>query len=312
MTNTSPTARKGDFRAVVAFNDCIARDIFRMGLLFTGPAADLYAELVPGQFAELDLSRTGIPPQDKIPPSLADKLQRQIILRRPFSFSDATRTEDGTLAELIYAALGPASLRMSTVQPGDSMDVIGPLGHGFTVRSHTTTALLVGGGLGTPPIVHLARILHRNHPTVQATVFVGARNAQALPFDLQHTERGVRLAPFEDCRIPYQIATDDGSAGHHGLVTDSLRQWQREHPDVLPERTQIFACGPEPMLAAVAALAADHAIACEVSLERRMACGFNLCQGCAVECRVPDAPETVYRMCCQEGPVFDGREVVFA
>ncbi len=312
MTNTPHTARKGDFRAVVAFNDCIARDIFRMGLLFSGPAADLYAELVPGQFAELDLSRTSIPPQDKIPPALTDKLQRQIILRRPFSFSDATRTADGTLAELIYAALGPASLRMSTVQPGDSMDVIGPLGRGFTVGQDTSTALLVGGGLGTPPIVHLARILHRCHPKVQGTVFVGARSAQALPFDVQHTNRGVQLAPFEDCRIPYHITTDDGSSGHHGRVTDSLKQWLREHPDVLPRRTQIFACGPEPMLAAVAALSAEQAIACEVSLERRMACGFNLCQGCAVECRLPNTSETAYRMCCQDGPVFDGREVVFA
>jgi dihydroorotate dehydrogenase electron transfer subunit len=311
MTQPSCTARKGDFRAVVAFNDCIARDIYRMGLLFTGTAADLYAALVPGQFAELDLSRTGIPPQDKIPPHMADKLQRQIILRRPFSFSDAVRTTEGTLAELIYAALGPASLRMSTVQPGDSMDVIGPLGHGFEIHEPTTTALLLGGGLGTPPIVHLARMLHSERPNLHAVAFVGARDAKALPFDLQHTHRGVILPPFEDCHIPYRIATDDGSVGHHGLVTQCLEQWFAEHPQNPPERTQIFACGPEPMLAALAALAAKRNIACQVSLERRMACGFNLCQGCAVECRLPGSDQTVYKMCCQEGPVFDGREVVF-
>jgi dihydroorotate dehydrogenase electron transfer subunit len=312
MTTTTQTARKGDYRAAIAFNDCIARDIYRMGLLFTGPASDAYARLQPGQFAELDLSRTGIPPADKIPAHLEDKLQRQIILRRPFSFSNAVQTEKGVVAELIYAALGPATLRMTTVQPGDTMDVIGPLGRGFQVHPHKQVALLVGGGLGTPPIVHLARKLHFEHPSMKTHAFVGARDYKTLPFDVQCTNKGLLLPPFEDCQIPYTIATDDGSAGHRGLVTECLTQWLDENRDIPTETIALFACGPEPMLAALAALAAQQRIDCQVSLERRMACGFNLCQGCAVECRVPGTRETMYRMCCQDGPVFPAKDVIFA
>lgn len=307
QTNKTTTVRKGDYQAVIAFNDRIAQDIYRMGLSFIGQAAQAYANLQPGQFAELDLSRTGIPPADKIPPHLTDKLQRQIILRRPFSFSNVIVTDEGVCAELIYAALGPASLRMTTVQPGDTMDVIGPLGRGFWVPEGKEHALLVAGGLGTPPIIHMAHVLNSDYSLMERVAFVGARNRNTLPLVLE----GDHSTDFLQSNTPCFLATDDGSAGHHGLVTDYLKNRLHEHEDLDRQSIVIYACGPEPMLAAVAHIATEQDIACQVSLERRMACGFNLCQGCAVECRIHDQAETVYKMCCQDGPVFDSQEVVF-
>ena len=312
MSNPSGGAKRGDYQAVIQFNERIAHDIYQMDLLFTGEGADAFQQLQPGQFAELDLSKTTLPDEKDVPMVLRDKLQRQIILRRPFSFSHGYTTDEGVVAELIYAAIGPASLRMTAVQRGDTMAVIGPLGQGFTVSQQRKVALLVGGGLGTPPIEHLARLLSAERPEVETTVFVGSRSVDVLPFDTQVSGSSVTLPPFEACRVPYTLATDDGSAGHHGLVTECLESWIQAHRDRPPDTIEIFACGPEPMLAATAQVAQKHRLACQVSLERRMACGFNLCQGCAVECRDPQAQDTVYKMCCEAGPVFRGDEVVFA
>ena len=111
-------------------------------------------------------------------------------------------------------------------------------------------------------------------------------------------------------RVESHIATDDGSAGFHGYVTDCVEKWIKQHkPD--PSDVMIYSCGPEPMLAKISQIAHKHKIDCQLSMERRMACGIGLCQSCAVECKLADSNETVYKMCCKDGPVFDGKEVVF-
>ena len=114
------------------------------------------------------------------------------------------------------------------------------------------------------------------------------------------------------CGIKTCIATDDGSYGHHGFVTDCLERHVQGLSPSARDKTMIYACGPEPMLAKVAGIALSSDIGCQLSMEQRMACGINLCQGCAIECRVPGSNETVYRMCCKDGPIFDAREVVFS
>ena len=111
--------------------------------------------------------------------------------------------------------------------------------------------------------------------------------------------------------LDYQKTTDDGSIGHRGFITQCLEHWLAGHPKEDRKTMVVYACGPEPMLAAVARIALGAGIDCQVSMERRMACGFGVCQGCAVECRPPTGQETVYRLCCQDGPVFNGQEVVF-
>ena len=194
------------------------------------------------------------------------------------------------------------------------MSIIGPLGNGFWVPEDKRTALLVVGGMGVPPIRCLAKSLSTDHAAMEVLSFVGAKTAGALPFE-GHLETGspkmgLTVPAFAKYNIPSMLATDDGSAGAQGFVTECLAQWLDENPDRDKDEIIVYACGPEPMLAAVAKLAIARGIDCQVSMERRMACGIGLCQSCAIECRA-DSGDTVYRLCCKEGPVFEAKDVVW-
>ena len=111
-------------------------------------------------------------------------------------------------------------------------------------------------------------------------------------------------------KIDSIVTTDDGSAGLKGFVTKALEKLLNES-NLAPAKTIIYSCGPEPMLEAVAKIAEKFNIECQVSMERVMACGIGLCQGCAVECKTDDPQKTIYKMCCSDGPVFDSKEVIF-
>ena len=121
---------------------------------------------------------------------------------------------------------------------------------------------------------------------------------------------GFSLAEFAKYGIESHLATDDGSVGFAGFVTDALIERLKTNPHSAPD-TIIYSCGPEQMLAKIAQIAQEHNIDCQLSMERRMACGIGLCQSCAVECKIDDSNQTVYKMCCKDGPVFDSKEVVF-
>ncbi len=306
---------KGVFTATVVSNRPAGECYYKMDLEFAGAGAEAFARFRPGQFLQIDVSEVGLPPEDMIPPHLRDACKRSVLLRRPFSFADVVAEGGRTKAELLYCVLGPASVRMTTLAAGDSLSIVGPLGNGFHVPPDKQRALLVVGGMGAPPIRCLARYLRTEHPGIKAKAFVGAKTAGALPFegyfDDISTQIDFLVPAFAKFGIPAAVATDDGSAGYHGLVTDRLVQWLDERDTWSPERTVIYACGPEPMLAAVARIAAERNIDCQISMERRMACGIGLCQSCAVECWVDSSKETVYKLCCQDGPVFDARTVVF-
>jgi dihydroorotate dehydrogenase electron transfer subunit len=286
-----------------------------MNLEFTGRGARAFAKFRPGQFLQIDVSTLALPPEDKIDPELRDACRRNVMLRRPFSFADVTVEGDKTTAELLYCVLGPASARMTTLAAGDPLSVVGPLGNGFQMPRDKRTALLVVGGMGAPPIRCLAKFLKAERSDMEVIAFVGAKSAAGLPFegDFAHVPPQVNLLvpAFAKLGIPSAVATDDGSAGYRGFITERLALWLDEQAAPSPERTIIYACGPEPMLAAVAQLAAKRHIDCQVSMERRMACGIGLCQSCAVECRVEGSNKTVYKLCCQDGPVFDARTVFF-
>ncbi len=176
-------------------------------------------------------------------------------------------------------------------------------------------ALLVVGGMGAPPIRCLAKYLRAEYPEMKAIAFVGAKSAASLPFEGDFGEISSHIdlfvPAFAKYGIPCAVATDDGSAGYPGFVTERLAQWLDEQKDWPAKDTILYACGPEPMLAAVARVAGQRGIDCQVSMERRMACGVGLCQSCAVECRIEGSQETIYKLCCQDGPVFDARTVVF-
>jgi dihydroorotate dehydrogenase electron transfer subunit len=306
---------KGLFDAVVTSKKQIGPNFRKLKLTFSGEGARAFAACRPGQFAELDVSGIPLPASEKIPEDLRDVSGRKILLRRPFSFTDVTIHGDRTIIDILYCVLGPATLRLTTLSAGTSINVIGPLGNGFSVPEGKKHAFLIAGGMGTPPLQHLAKILATNYPDIQITVFAGAKTKIDLPVDGRldevSIEIGFSLPEFARYGIESVLATDDGSIGYKGLVSDCFVQWL-EQSELAHEDIIIYACGPEKMLARIAQIAQERNIDCQVSMERRMACGIGLCQGCAVECKLPDSKETIYKMCCQDGPVFDSNEVVFA
>ena len=288
------TDKKGLHSGVVLANSPIRQRIYCLTLCLSDAAADAFAGLIPGQFAQFDATGLSLPALENIPQDLTDSAQRNIILRRPFSFSAARTIEKEVEIDVLYYVLGPATLRMTTLKAGDHISLIGPLGNGFSATAENDTAMLVAGGIGAPPLMHLSEHIKANYPKMKVFSFFGAKTLDSLPF-LPIDE--------ENCFI----ATDDGSAGFAGLVTNCLGEWF-ENNKFTSSKTTIFTCGPEPMLAGVAAIAQERNIPCQVSLERRMACGIGLCQSCAVECARPDE-ESVYKLCCKDGPVFGSREV---
>lgn len=316
MTQRDESRKKGHHTATVLSNVQAGECFWKMRLRFSGEAAQRFAQFRPGQFIQFDASELAIPPVASIPEALLDGAGRNVLLRRPFSFSDVTFDGDTTTADLLYCIVGPASLRMTTVRETEPVNLIGPLGNGFAVPQGKRTALLVVGGMGLPPIRCLAKLLSAEHLDVDAIAFIGARSVEVLPLEERPWEfkEGLSLSvpTFASLGIPSMVATDDGSAGHHGPVTECLVQWLKENADQPQEELIVYACGPERMLAAVARIANEKSIDCQVSMERRMACGIGLCQSCAVECRVEGSNETVYKLCCKDGPVFDAREVVFS
>jgi NAD(P)H-flavin reductase len=191
-------------------------------------------------------------------------------LPRAFSFARATESALGFLLE----AIGPGTERLCRLEPGDGVWVTGPLGVGFTSPEHGRP-LLVGGGIGAAPLLCWRDVLGP-----ETTTLLGFRSAQ-------HAEARSYFAGA-------QVATDDGSVGHHGFVTELLR----EELDRDPAAT-IYACGPPPMLEAVRALAAERDVPAQLAMESGMACGFGACFGCVV------ATDRGYVRLCVDGPVIE-------
>jgi dihydroorotate dehydrogenase electron transfer subunit len=302
------------FEAIVTSNKQIGHRFYRLNLTFSNDGAKAFADFKPGQFLEIDVTNISLPAPENIPADLLDASSRNILLRRPFSCTDVTIHGDKTAADILYCVLGPATLRMTTIKAEDSLSIIGPLGNGFTVPENKKYALLVSGGMGIPPLQHLGKSLSLNHPEIITTAFVGAKSKADLPLEGRLDEisqqLGFSVPVFAGYGIESMIATDNGSVGYKGFVTDCLVQWLEEN-SVAGEEIIIYCCGPENMLKKVSQIARDKNIDCQISMERRMACGIGLCQSCAIECKVPDSDQSIYKMCCQDGPVFDSREVVF-
>jgi len=311
MSEKNPSSDKGQFWATVRSNKQIGQRFYRLGLEFAGSGATAFAKCKPGQFAEFDFSGTALPPAEKIPEELADAAQRNVLLRRPFAFVDVNVNKNKTSAEVLYRIVGPATLRMTTLSAGDSVSVIGPLGNGFRIPDDKKRAFLVVGGMGAPPLQHLTKVLTADFPDIEVIVFAGAKTANDLPFEKRldgiSQQLGFTLPEFAKYGVKSQVATDDGSAGFEGMVTDCFKQ-----SNPAREQSIIYACGPEKMLAQVAEIAKEKQIDCQISMERRMACGIGICQSCVIECRLENTSETVYKLCCEDGPVFDSREVIFS
>ncbi len=211
-------------------------------------------------------------------------------LRRPFS-ALRTHPEAGSI-EVVYDAIGEGTRRMAAASAGHRLDLLGPLGKPF-VPSTTGRVLLVAGGVGLVPLAFLAWFHSERRDDM--VFLMGAANQGRMP-DMD------RVIPSD---LRRWLATDDGSLGHEGPVTDLIP----EH--VVPGGTQVLTCGPHAMMARVAEIAAERRLPCMASMENHMACGFGACVGCVVEYREAEREDHRYRRVCIEGPVVDAHAIVW-
>jgi dihydroorotate dehydrogenase electron transfer subunit len=233
-------------------------------------------------------------------------------MRRPLSIMRASPRE--SWIELLYRAVGQGTRALSQRRPGDRVSVMGPIGNPFRVHPQRPRALLIGGGLGIPPMIFLADVMRRNKAYAPLAV-LGSEAPfpfQARPshFLVPGVPAGVIAAMplLEDWGVPSRLASLQGYPGcYRGYVTELARCWLGSLDAASLAQVEVFACGPHPMLEAVAALARELGLPCQVSLEEFMACAVGGCAGCVVEVRTPSGP--AMKRVCVDGPVFDASQV---
>ena len=242
----------------------IAPGVYKLTL----SSPNICQEAKPGQFVNVRISHKYEP-----------------LLRRPLSIHRIIKKDNAF--QLLYEVVGKGTAILAQTKPGDELDILGPLGNGFTLPSDRHTIILVGGGMGIAPLLCLAEKIKD-----QMIVFLGASTKAKL-----YCEKDFRQ--FADNVI---ISTDDGSYGGKGVVSDSLIS---RITDYALRTTIIYACGPQAMLEAVASIARKNKIPCQVSMEAKMACGIGTCMGCVINTK------NGYKKVCDDGPVFDAEEILF-
>ncbi|MCX7772603.1 MAG: dihydroorotate dehydrogenase electron transfer subunit [Clostridia bacterium] len=209
-------------------------------------------------------------------------------LRRPISICSIHR-EQGTF-DIVYQIRGKGTNLLCGLEAGDQVDVMGPLGQGFSINPEHRHIVVVGGGIGTFPLLQLLK----EHPAKKKTAILGFRTKELVVLEDK----------FEKHCDELLIATDDGSYGHKGFVTALLEE------KLKGEKTDmVYFCGPTIMMKLGVALLKEKGIPCEVSMEQRMGCGIGACLVCA--CKTKAGDEWEYSHVCKDGPVFNGDEVIF-
>jgi dihydroorotate dehydrogenase electron transfer subunit len=246
--------------------------------------------IVPGQFVMLRLAGSNDP-----------------LLARPLALYDTVLSASGEpeAIDIVYLVVGRMTSRLATLVPGQPLEIWGPLGNGFPPQS-TDHLIMVAGGIGQTPFLALGREHRglrryggppRDVATVpKITLCYGVRRQQLLA--------GVN--DFESLGTDVRLCTEDGSAGHHGRVTELLQQTLSD----VRSSSRVVCCGPEPMMEAVAEICQHAMVPCQVSLESPMACGIGICFSCVAKVR-DDQGAWDYRRTCIEGPVFDAERIVF-
>ncbi len=273
----------------IAENVQLARDTYRLRF----DAEEIARRIVPGQFLMIRLAGANDP-----------------LLGRPLALYDVVCDDAGSpqQIDIVYLVVGKMTGRLAKLPPGTLLEVWGPLGNGFP-PTKTEHLVMVAGGIGQTPFPALAREflgLHqygdppRDVPRARkVTLCYGARSADYL----------AGVDDFERLGVDVHISTDDGSAGHHGRVTELIAPVVEEsvvQDD--PSACRIVCCGPEPMLRATTETARALGVPCQVSLETPMACGIGICFSCVAKIRGPSG-DWDYRRTCVEGPVFAAEDV---
>ena len=237
-----------------------------------------------------------------------------IPMRRPLSIMRSDPA--GGWIEVLYKVMGQGLNALSAAKPGERINILGPIGNGFAPDTQRCRAVLIGGGVGIPPLVFLAeRIRAGDWGNATAVALFGSE----LPFPFELVDGRTDLpgappaairsvAPLDAAGVPCRLATNAGFAGcYDGFVTELAKEWLDTQADEDRAKMTVYACGPEPMLAAVARLARSFGLPSQLCLEEFMACGVGGCAGCAVEVQTPDGP--AMKRVCVDGPVFPGNAI---
>jgi dihydroorotate dehydrogenase electron transfer subunit len=233
-------------------------------------------------------------------------------LRRPISIM-RTSAEEGWI-ELLYKRVGQGTRLLAERKPGEYISLMGPIGKPFQPTPERSRPLLIGGGVGMPPMIFLSDRLREDRHK-QPFVILGSE----VPFPFQPAPSKILIPGMPDGVIAAMPLLDDWGVGSRlaslqgfsgcfeGYVTDLAQQWFHTLNREEREQVEIFACGPHPMLEAIAGLAAQWQVPCQVSLEEFMACGIGGCAGCVVEVQTPEGP--AMKRVCVDGPVFEAGTV---
>jgi len=290
------------FIAEVTAHARLCREHFRVTL-----ALQDFPPAIPGQFVHI-LCRAPDPINgDSTHAFMAPGL------RRPFSIGGLRRMGNGCEIDVIGRVVGPGTTWLDALRPGDKVDLLGPLGRGFTLPAPSRSALLIAGGVGLPPILWMSEMLAEN--SVPRVAFFGAQTRDLIPLRIiaEPDQGGKPTACIEEFArfdTACAITTDDGSCGLKGRITHALMQ----HLGCASGTDKLiaYACGPEPMLEAVAKICIAADIECELAMERVMGCGMGTCQSCVLPVRDAAYDDGWrYALCCTEGPVFDARKIDF-
>jgi len=247
----------------------LSSDIYRM----TVESEYISSAAMPGQFVNIKCCNDAGP-----------------LLRRPISIAGVNR--DKGLYEIIFQKKGAGTGILAGKKPGDTLDVLGPLGNHFSLDKGYRRIAVIGGGIGIFPLLFL---LNESKAEFKKA-YLGFRSADNIV--LEHE--------FRQSSDALDIATDDGSYGAKGLVTDLIKN------DInVTQYDMIYTCGPLPMMKSVAEITRQEGLNCQVSMEERMGCGFGACLVCALKTRTNDKHEWKYGHVCKDGPVFNANDVFF-
>ncbi|HDY65391.1 MAG TPA: dihydroorotate dehydrogenase electron transfer subunit [Phycisphaerae bacterium] len=311
-------SKRGVYTAAVRRNERLCDEHFLLVLrLGEFPAS------APGQFVQLQCR----PPSEligaavvewggsQLPKFTAPELTGQeVFLRRPFSLAGRREVDGGVELDIIYRTVGTGTSWLAGVRESQLLSLLGPLGNSLPVHPAKSSAALIAGGVGIPPMIYLAAALGEAEKT--AVAFSGVRSRNLLPLKAGKEKPTPNARPtfccaeFDAFGAASVITSDDGSVGYRGLVSEAFCRWL-EDSGVARDDLVVYSCGAEPMMRAVGELCVEGGIECYLSLERHMACGMGTCQSCIVKIREDTTGGWSYKLCCSDGPVFEAADVIW-
>ena len=263
-------------RAKALRKEMVAPSVYRIAMA----APQLAGRALPGQFITVRVTDGPDP-----------------LLRRPISIHRAGSPDPDSL-QILFTVKGRGTQLLSRIEPGDEVDILGPLGRGFAIDPDARLHCIVAGGMGVAPMPFLAEKILAGIAGKKGAVrmYLGAKSKDML----------LCVDEMKSLGVDVRIATDEGDAGYKGLVTRLFD----DEAAAFPAGTTVSACGPFPMLRGTAAICARRGLSCQVSMESRMACGMGACYGCVIPASAGAArAKSGYLRVCEDGPVFDAAEI---